>query len=56
MFGMSISGGNVRKCGTGEGPCSLNNSDVRQFQHSHDTSRQRHRCVIPEAVIQFRCS
>jgi hypothetical protein len=27
-----------------------------QFQHSHDTSRQRHTCVIPEAVIQFRCS
>jgi len=26
------------------------------FQHSHDTSRQRHTCVIPEAVIQFRCS
>jgi len=27
-----------------------------QFQHSHDTSRQRHTCVIPETVIQFRCS
>jgi hypothetical protein len=26
------------------------------FQHSHGTSRQRHTCVIPEAVIQFRCS
>jgi hypothetical protein len=26
------------------------------FQYSHDTSRQRHTCVIPEAVIQFRCS
>jgi len=25
-----------------------------QFQHSHDTSRQQHMCVIPEAVIQFR--
>ena len=23
---------------------------------SHDTSLQRHSCVIPEAVIQFRCS
>jgi hypothetical protein len=22
----------------------------------HDTSRQRHTCVIPEVVIQFRCS
>jgi len=28
----------------------------RQFQHSHDTGRQRHTCAIPEAVIQFRCS
>ena len=27
-----------------------------KFQHSHDTSRQRHTCVIPEAVIQFKCS
>jgi hypothetical protein len=26
------------------------------FQHSHDTSRQRHTCLIPETVIQFRCS
>jgi hypothetical protein len=26
------------------------------FQHSHDTSQQRHTCVIPEAVIQFGCS
>jgi len=26
------------------------------FQHSHDTSRQRHTCVIPAAVILFRCS
>jgi len=23
---------------------------------SHDTSQQQHTCVIPEAVIQFRCS
>ena len=27
-----------------------------QCQHSHDTSWQRHTCVILEAVIQFRCS
>jgi hypothetical protein len=25
-------------------------------QHSHDTNHPRHTCVIPEAVIQFRCS
>ena len=29
---------------------------VGGVQHSHDTSRQRLTCVIPEAVIQFRCS
>jgi hypothetical protein len=29
---------------------------VGVFQHSHDTNRQRHTCVIPEAVMQFRCS
>ena len=29
---------------------------LSQFQHSHDNSWQRHTCVIPEAVIQFRCS
>jgi len=28
----------------------------QKLQHSHDASRQRHMCVIPEAVIQFRCS
>jgi len=27
-----------------------------QLQHSHETSQQWHTCVIPEAVIQFRCS
>jgi len=27
-----------------------------KFQHSHNTSRQRNMCVIPGAVIQFRCS
>ena len=26
------------------------------FQHFHDTSRQRYTSVIPEAVIQFKCS
>jgi len=26
------------------------------LQQSHDTSWQRHTCVIPEAVIQLRCS
>jgi len=25
----------------------------KTFQHSHDTSRQLHTCVIPEAVMQF---
>jgi hypothetical protein len=29
---------------------------VGVFQHSHDTNRQRHTFVIPEAVMQFRCS
>jgi hypothetical protein len=24
-----------------------------EFQHSHDTSRQQHACVIPEDVIQL---
>jgi hypothetical protein len=28
MLGMSINEGNGCKCGTGEGPCSLKNSDV----------------------------
>jgi hypothetical protein len=26
-----------------------------KFHLSHNTSRQRHTCVIPEAAIQFRC-
>jgi len=30
-------------------------SGITHVCRSHDTSRQRHTCVIPEAVIQFRC-
>jgi len=29
---------------------------VLKLHRFHDTSWQRHTCVIPEAVIQFRCS
>jgi len=36
--------------------CGLVSWECSEFQHSHDTSRQRHTCVIPEAVIQFRYS
>jgi len=26
------------------------------WKHTHDTSRQRLKCLIPESVIEFRCS
>jgi len=35
--------------------CRVVSWECWQSQHSHDTSRQRHTCVIPEAVIKFRC-
>ena len=36
--------------------CWLVSCEFRNSEHPHDTSRQRHTCVITEVVIQFRCS